>query len=236
LEITLQRRPGPKGLSFSASYGWIRSIDDYGDRLGTSDAPTYVTPNLPQKEMRADSTGNIPGRIVFAGGYDLPFGPGKAFVTSGPGAQILRGWSLEGIYTYLAGPWDSVAFSYDYVGVGSTAEQFPNQTQNPNLPSSQRTTTKWFNTAAFVNPPQYTYGNAGRSTIKGPGITNLDFSVLRTFKIHEAIKMQFRAEAYNAFNDTTFGQPNISYGTAAFGTIGSANSPRTVQLGLKLFF
>jgi hypothetical protein len=115
---------------------------------------------------------------------------------------------------------------------------------------------KWFNTAAFVNPPDYSFGNAPRaySHVRGPSQTNFDMSIFKTTTIMHEARLEFRVEAYNALNHTELGQPNTSFVAGApadssnpsaeggsntsstFGTITSALSARIVQLGVKVLF
>lgn len=114
---------------------------------------------------------------------------------------------------------------------------------------------KWLNTAAFVNPADYTFGNAPRAyaPARDPSQTNFDMSVLKTTSLTHGARLEFRVEAYNALNHTELGQPNTTFvagapvdpsnptaewggnTNATFGTITSALSARIVQLGAKLF-
>lgn len=95
---------------------------------------------------------------------------------------------------------------------------------------------QWFNTACFTLPPTNTFGNAGRNTVTGPGLVNIDFSLSRNFSIREGMRLQFRAEAFNIANYPNFNYPPATQNTASFGQIASANDPRQIQLGLKLVF
>src|SRR5207253_4449952 len=83
----------------------------------------------------------------------------------------------------------------------------PDRIANGTLSSGQRSITRWFDTAAFTTPPPFTYGNAGRDILFGPGRVNFDMSLFKDFPIREEIKLQFRAEAFNTFNTPQFGQP-----------------------------
>jgi hypothetical protein len=97
----------------------------------------------------------------------------------------------------------------------------------------------YVNPAAFSAPPAYTYGNVSRTLpdVRGPRYSNLDLSVFKTFAITERMKLQFRAEAFNATNSPMFGLPNQAFGNANFGLITSqANKPRQVQMALRLYF
>ena len=72
---------------------------------------------------------------------------------------------------------------------------------------------RWFDTGAFRNPPNYTYGNVGRTLpdVRGPGLANLDFALLKNNRIGEKMNLQFRAEAFNLANRTNLGMPNSTF-------------------------
>ena len=121
----------------------------------------------------------------------------------------------------------------------------PNSTgQSPKLDNP--TQYQWFNTAAFVNPPNYTYGNIGRALpdVRNPGFFNCDFSMIKNTHISEGFNLQFRAEAFNLDNHTNLGFVNASFSPGAnglnssstFGTITSSRAARSIQLGMKFLF
>src|SRR5580700_158096 len=105
-----------------------------------------------------------------------------------------------------------------------------------------QTITDWLNPAAFSMPAAGTFGNCGRNTIYGPNFRNVDFSVLKGFKLGET-SLEFRAEFFNVFNHPAFAQPNTTFGTPGFGeifnTLGrtlGAGTSRQIQLALKFSF
>ena len=92
---------------------------------------------------------------------------------------------------------------------------------------------------AFTNPAPFTFGNTARvlSYLRGPGLSNLDFSLFKNFPVAEKVKLQFRAEVFNSFNHPNFGFPNTSIGSATAGVISSqVNLPRDIQFALKLIY
>ncbi len=118
----------------------------------------------------------------------------------------------------------------------------PNQTRN-----------QWFNTAAFQNPSDFTYGNVPRTLphVRGPGTQNFDLSLFKTTEITERLKFQIRAEAFNVLNHVNYGLPNTTFTAGAnpisgvgggantsgsFGVITTASDPRSIQLAGKLIF
>jgi hypothetical protein len=100
----------------------------------------------------------------------------------------------------------------------------------------EKTLARWFSTTAFGNPALGTFGTAGRSLIRGPGINNWDISFIKRTDFTERVSMQFRAEFFNLFNHTQFAGVNTSFGAPAFGQVTSARDPRITQLALRLLF
>jgi hypothetical protein len=109
-----------------------------------------------------------------------------------------------------------------------------------------RTPERWFDTRAFVNPPNFTFGNVGRTLpdVRGPGTVNWDLSAIKDFYLRESLRLQFRAEMFNFLNHTNHGNPNTSFSagpdgfnqSAIFGVITSARDPRIIQFGLRMVF
>jgi hypothetical protein len=108
--------------------------------------------------------------------------------------------------------------------------------RDPNLPSSERTLDRWFDTAAFELPAPFTFGNAGRGIVRADGRINFDFSVLKNFNFSEDSFVQFRGEVFNAFNHADFMPPGHSLGGPGFGVVSGATDARVVQLGLRIVF
>ena len=97
--------------------------------------------------------------------------------------------------------------------------------------------TSWFNSAAFVAPAAYTYGNAGRNILRGPNTFNSDVGLLRSATFKERYMLQFSAQAFNVFNTPEFGLPNNTIGVATTGVITTVVTPeRQLQLGLHFTF
>ena len=116
----------------------------------------------------------------------------------------------------------------------------PNLVGDPELPQSQRTVARWFNTEAFTvpSPAPQAFGTAGVGVMRGPGLANFDFSLVKNISFKETKSVQFRAEAFNFPNLTNLGQPdNYFYeGSPTFGTISAAKDGRQIQFGLKFIF
>jgi len=124
-------------------------------------------------------------------------------------------------------------------------------TRNPDRPSVNPQFTgpvilgspnQWFNPSAFVLPAAGTYGNLGRGVYSGPGLADLDASLIKTSPIGERARLQFRAEFFNVLNHPNFASPNqtVFSGTAYNASVGlitaTATTSREIQFALKLMF
>ena len=93
------------------------------------------------------------------------------------------------------------------------------------------------NPAAFAAPAAFTFGNAGRNSVVGPGMQTMDLALDRNFIVTERVNLQFRAEFFNAFNHTNLGIPNRFVNTPQFGTITETATPnREIQFSVRLSF
>jgi len=114
----------------------------------------------------------------------------------------------------------------------------PNRISSGDLPSDQRSIARWFDVKAFAIPSPQAYGNAGRNILRGPGSTNIDLALSKSFhwKGLETRSLQIRSEFFNALNHTNLGLPIHSMDSLAVGTITSASPARVIQLGARLEF
>lgn len=227
LEATLQQRFA-HGVSFLASYTWSRAIDN----LGTVDVRDFSV-------NKALSTNHMAHRLSFASVWEIPFGLGRKF--GGASGRLVNGifggWQLSDILVLHTGTPLTITTQGDLLNTGGGYTQVPHRIGDPNLPRSQRTRDRFFNTDAFVLPARFTIGNGGRNTLIGPGYFNLDLSLIKFFPIREKRAVQFRAEFFNATNHPNWGNPGTVLGTAGFGKITSnSNLPRVLQFGLKFLF
>ncbi len=104
------------------------------------------------------------------------------------------------------------------------------------LPSDQRTPFRWFRTEAFARPKEFTYGNAGKWVIRGLGAFDFTAFALKDVRVLESLKLQFRLEAFNAFNHMYFDGINTQLGSRAFGHVDGTGAQRYIQLGAKLIW
>ena len=86
------------------------------------------------------------------------------------------------------------------------------------------------------SPANFTFGNAGRDTITGPGFNSSDLGVMKNNRFGESGNVQFRAEFFNLFNRPNFNLPNATADSPQFGRIFSAQRAREIQFGLKISY
>jgi hypothetical protein len=218
-----------------ASYTYSKLLDMGGinsdNDIGTTLPRNPLNPNAEYGRSTFDSRHRFVSNFV----WRLPVGRGQALGRQWPAALdlVAGGWQANGIVTSQTGLPVTPFLSFDNSNTGLGQDQ-PDCIANPN--NGPRTTAQWFNTAAFALPQRYTYGNCGRNIITGPGITNIDFSVFKIFRVTEKMNLQFRSEFFNLLNHPNFNQPGTTFGTASFGVITSALDPRIIQFALKLTF
>ena len=120
---------------------------------------------------------------------------------------------------------------------GAGPPQRPDLLRNPNVPADQRNPERWFDTSAFAQPAQFTFGNAGRNVVFAPGLTNFDMSMQRNIKLDESSSVEFRWQVFNIFNHPNFDVPGRIAFSSSFGRIFSTAEPsRQMQFGLKFVF
>jgi len=111
---------------------------------------------------------------------------------------------------------------------------------NPNIGHGKKTFLQQFDTAKFSVPAMNVRGNSGLGTVRGPGQNNVDLSIAKTFPLFESLHLEFRADAFNAFNHTQWTGVNTTYPSGStqfpFGMVNSAREARIGQVGAKLVF
>ena len=229
------------GLTFSIAYTYSRLIDDAGavfdSAVLTGPVANFQAADSFNKRLEKDvSNGNTPSIFASSFVYELPFGKRRAHSLSGWQDALAGGWQLAGLIRFQSGSPIAVTQATNLNAFAGFGIQRPNRVADPKLPSDERTTARYFNTAAFTQAPQFTIGNSSRNPVAGPGYQSADLMIGKTFTITERFRTEFRAEAFNVSNTPPLGNPNGSFGNPAFGSITTALDPRVFELVLKLHF
>jgi outer membrane receptor protein involved in Fe transport len=238
LQTSFQGRTRVAGLTYLLSYTWSKGINFGTDGwygIGTTSIENPYNP----KGDRSVTGYDLPH--VFTAGWNWAVPVRKRGFSTGSriADYIVGNWQLNGILTLESGRPFTVFDAGDIANTGNFnffgGYERPNQVGNPKL--SHPTPQQWFNTAAFVAPAQYTFGNTGRNSLRSDPYKNLDLSLVREFPMYESLRFQLRLDTFNAFNHPVWGVPNACQNCANFGVVTSTiNQPRIVQLAGKLVF
>lgn len=167
--------------------------------------------------------------------YELPFGKGEPFLNSGPGARILGGWQLSGVFRYLSGtPFTASSPTTNADCAGCSV--VPNIIGTPAYPGLYGPGQLYLSPSAFAFEALDTRGNSGRDNLLSPGQTVYDGNVTRRFQIKERVGLEFRLEATNVTNHPHWGSPSATVGSATFGQITTATNPRQATVAMRLTF
>jgi hypothetical protein len=226
-QLRLEKRFS-RGLSFISGYTFGKMIDNVGSFQNAYD----------QRADRGLSDYDNRHRFQFSYIYELPIGNGRAFLGSAQGwkDKIANGWQLSGIAIARSGQFFTPTWSGDIANVGAASVR-PNVVGDWRV--SKPTPELWWNPAAFAAPAPGTFGNAGRAILEGPGLFNIDFSLIKNTRFAENKNLQLRFEFFNALNHPNFDIPDRSVNGGRFGRIFTANEGRAgreVQLGMKYVF
>lgn len=252
------------GVNFLANYTIQKNMTTNGtgpSAFSQNGGTSFVLDNYDLKRERAVASIDVPQILVLSYGYELPWGPGKAWLNqAGIVGKFLGGWQINGITTLRGGfPSDvrtnRLAPIFNTFNVPDRVANVETQVQNG------RSVDNFFNPAAFTVPGTVQsdsgaaiqlIGNSARRVVRGPGSVNLDFSIIKNTAITERTTVQFRAEFFNLTNTPTFflppgnnrsmtciGNPGApcDSGNPAFGQLSSGTATgRQIQFGLKLIF
>ncbi|MGH9430438.1 MAG: carboxypeptidase regulatory-like domain-containing protein [Terriglobia bacterium] len=253
LQLTLEKRYS-NGLQLSASYTWSKSIDDSsiydGNLSWLANTTSFIFgPEDPNKLGldRSLSTFDVPQMVKINYTYDLPVGHGRAFLSNVPRALdlVIGGWRTAGIWTMQDGFPLSFITENGGTPIWTYGQQRPNLVGNPTRTggSDGNWINNYFaNPNVFQLPAPYTLGNAPRAlgSVRSPFFFTSNLSIAKDFPLstkHEAMKLEFRVDAENAFNHPVFGTPDTIVGDPSFGVVNyTAVGPRQLQLSLKLSF
>jgi hypothetical protein len=239
LQVSVRRRVS-KGIEFLASYTLSKSITDnlgYYGSGGVAGPGAYWANTYDRRADRALAFFDATHNFVWSGTYDLPFGKGRGMGNDWNGVTnvILGGWNLSSIITLRTG-FPITVTTADRSLQGVRGAQRPNRIGDGSVDNP--TITKWIDIAAFQQAALGTFGNAGVSILRAPGLTNWDFGLGKKFSLDEHKYFEFRTEFFNTINHPSFSPPNRTFSDpSTFGQIfGTVSSPRQMEFALKFYF
>jgi len=235
LQLSAEKRFSA-GLSFLAAYTWSKSLDEGGGGNSSTGDPRINIQN--PRDVQADyglSDFDFRQRFTLSLIYEPPFGHGRGYLSNANrfADAFVGGWQMTSIVTGQSGAPFSVSLANPTANTGTFTR--PNRVCNGNLPADKETIHEWFDISCFVNPTLYTFGNAGRDILIGPGLFTWDLGADKDFRLSEKVGLQFRSEFFNILNRPNFGLPSGSIGSAAAGTITTVvTNGRQIQFALRL--
>jgi hypothetical protein len=223
-----------QGLFYTSNLTWSKSVgDDWG---GVEDA-------FDRRRERSQG-GQIPHwRFVAAGIYDLPIGRGRPLGNSLPRAlnHVAGNWSISGTYVAQTGVYFTPSFSGVDPSNTNRRSGRPDRVRDGNLPNSERTLTRWFDTEAFVTPPAGVgrFGNSGAFILEGPGLNVFHFGAAKDIVFHERLRLRLDLVSTDFFNHPNFANPVATLGTTTYGRILSTvgdDASRNFSMTARIIF
>ncbi|MDX2180951.1 MAG: TonB-dependent receptor [Bryobacteraceae bacterium] len=206
MQATLERRFAA-GLQLNVAYTWSKSISYISDNDGPQvNALAFLQRN------RSLTPFDRPHNLQITNIWELPFGKGKRWASSGFLSHIVGGWQTNNVLSFFSGNPFSVTAdggTLNMPGSAQTADQVLGEVVK--LGGVGRGA-PYFNPDAFIPVREARFGNTGYNILRGPGTANWDFGVFRNFRLNERFRMEFRAEAFNFTNTPHFSNPgsNVS--------------------------
>lgn len=234
-----------RGLGVIGGYTFSKSIDTNSTIFGTDRNSNFPQDSRNLAAEKGLSDFDFRQRFSLAYVYELPFGDRVWKSQNRTLNYLIEGWQLSGIVALQSGPSFTPQISGD-ISRTEEGQDRPDLIGNP-YPANQ-TPDQWVVASAFSVPAPYTFGNAGRNILIGPGLANWDFSLIRRFRLTESKALEFRAEMFNIFNRPNFEVPDRNVASPSFGKVfntvqpiaglasGGPGDPREVQFALKFIW
>ncbi|HMD71917.1 MAG TPA: carboxypeptidase regulatory-like domain-containing protein [Bryobacteraceae bacterium] len=231
--VNLRRRYS-KGLTLLANYTYSKNLSSAPD-FRSPMFESAVPQNSRDLEAEKGPACDVRHRFVVSAVYDI-----SGLGTSRAAQALTRNWTLSTLYQVQSGFPFTISVYGDTANAGTVVGENPiraNYTGQAVFGPGTGNTNAWFNPAAFATPAAYSFGSLGRNTVYGPGMQTMDIAMTRSFAIAERVRLETRAEAYNALNHSNWGTPNRFVNTPQFGSITEATTPgREFQLSARLSF
>ena len=223
------------GLTTIVSYTYSKNMGDIGPYQN----------NYDRRIERAVTSFDVPHRLTVTTSWDMPVGKGRKYMGNASKAvDLLMGqWNMSTFSTFQAGFPLSFGVNQNTLFLTGAGGQRPNVIGDPQSGITGTVNSRlgaYFNTAAFAQPADFTFGNVGSRVgwLRNPGMNNINLTLTKQFIITERLKVNLRASSFNLMNHPVFGSPNTTFGALGqFGRIsGQANLSRQSELVLRLIF
>jgi outer membrane receptor protein involved in Fe transport len=234
LQMSLQKQLS-RGLTFLAAYTYSKATDTLSTPQAFRNSPGQQNGPVNNFDLsfdRGPAAFDARHRFVVSYLWNLPsYDRGNEFTQ-----KALSGWAFNGIVAYQTGLPFTILDPTDTACTGNTNGR-ANKVGNSGL--SHRTVDEWFNTAAFEPVPTCGgYGTSTRNNVRGPGLNNWDFAIVKNTRFGERFNVQFRTEFFNIWNHPSFENPISDITSPNFGQILSTrpDSEREIQMVLRFEF
>ncbi|MCA1850411.1 MAG: TonB-dependent receptor, partial [Acidobacteria bacterium] len=184
-ELTVEKRFS-RGLSFRGAYTFSKSIDFAQEHLAAGGTGSFTQNSQNLRERRGPSDFDVRHRFVASYIYELPFGKGRSYLTEGALSHILGGWRISGVSNIRSGRPFTLSAGGNSTALGGSrggglVGAFADCLRDGTLSEGERDIDRWFDPTAYAVPTPARLGTCGRNTLRGPGLTNFDFALARTF-------------------------------------------------------
>jgi Carboxypeptidase regulatory-like domain/TonB-dependent Receptor Plug Domain len=240
LQMRVGRRFG-SNFTFNANYTWSKAITDVDTDSGDSGTIGYFLDRGRERAVAGFDRTHI---LTFDYIYNLPKFS-TALGNTGISRAVFDGWTISGVTRI----WSGLPFTVTANGnPGTLGGGVRADYLGGDIYVKDDASREWFNAFAFGRPANGQLGNTGRNAFRGPGFTNFDVSLFKTFKFTERVNLQYRAEFFNLFNNTQWFGVNTGINVpdpsqavspdtrGQSGFITTARDPRNIQMALKLTF
>jgi hypothetical protein len=215
----LLKKPFGYGFYADLSYTWSRLKDDmdtsgWGNQFGAVYYQDAYTPSANYAVSNFDRPQAFKGSVV----YSIPLGRGHQYLNSAAGDAALGGWQASTTFVAESGAPFTVVMNNATNSGALDGSWYPNLIGNPHV--SNQSINQWFNQLAYATPATDTFGNDKRNSLRGPDLTDVDFSLAKTFTIPgwEQGKLQLRMDAINILNHPSFINPSNNLNPTALST------------------
>jgi hypothetical protein len=219
------------GLALQASYTWSKTMDY------ASDALPFLN-NIDIRRNYAPADYDRTHMFNFSHIWELPFGAGTNHLNQGVVGHLVGNWQINGIFRWASGTPFSILADPTFCNC-------PGNMLTADIGGNVSRLGVWdtgmlsLNRGDFSAPAAGSFGNMGRNSLRGPSYYNYDLSLFRSFPIKEQIKLEFRGEAYNLFNNPRWGNPVGNLSSSSFGqtlALAPGTNNRQINIGARLLF